>query len=323
MTHQHPDPETLRSILRLALRAPSVHNSQPWLWRVGEETVQLYADPTRRLPRTDPDGRDLLISCGAALHHLRVGALASGWQTRVHRLPNPAEPDHLAAVEFERESVTPEAIRMSAAIDRRRSDRRRYTSWEVPAARIDALAEAGRANGVLVHRVEDGYERARLHRAFEHAAREHAQDFEYGAELHQWSGVHATTQGVPAHSAVVSTDPIVRPFAGPALPQAVIEDIHGDEPILVLATPGDERISRLRAGEAASAVMLTATAAGLASCPLTEPLELAGTRTEIRSDVLHDSGFPQIIIRIGWAGQSAEPIPLTPRRPLEEVVRPL
>ena len=322
MTH-HPDSETVRSILQLAVRAPSVHNTQPWLWRIGDRTVQLYADPARRLAHTDLDGRDLLISCGAALHHLCVGAAALGWRTRVHRLPNPADPNHLAAVEFQPESATPEAIRLADAIARRRSDRRRYTSWEVPAGRIEALVHAGQAHGVLVHSVESGYERERLHRAFDHAAREHAQDFEYGVELHQWSGVHATAQGVPARSAVMSTDPIIRPFAGPALPQAVIEDIHGEEPILVLATSGDERISRLRAGEAASAILLTATAAGLASCPLTEPLELAGPRADIRADVLHDSGFPQIIIRIGWAGQSADPISETPRRPLDEVVRPL
>lgn len=99
MSGTGPDRETLRGAIALATRAPSVHNTQPWRWVVGEESVHLYADWSRQLPATDPDGRDLLISCGAALHHLRVALAALGWATVVHRIPNPAEPSHLAAIE--------------------------------------------------------------------------------------------------------------------------------------------------------------------------------------------------------------------------------
>ncbi len=38
-----------------AVRAPSVHNTQPWRWRVGDDAVQLHADWTRHLVATDPD----------------------------------------------------------------------------------------------------------------------------------------------------------------------------------------------------------------------------------------------------------------------------
>ncbi|WP_067903166.1 Acg family FMN-binding oxidoreductase [Nocardia vaccinii] len=319
----HPDSHTIESALRMAVRAPSVHNTQPWLWRVGESTLHLYADETRRLPYADPDGRNLTISCGAALHHLRVGAQVLGWDTHVHRLPNPAEPAHLASIEFHRATPTDESIRLARAINERRSDRRRFTSWKVTAGHIDALVEAGRSNGVLVHDVDSGYERAGLLRAFEIASRAHARDFDYTAELHEWSGHHAAPQGVPARSAVSSTDATVRPFADPGLGQAVIDDIDGEDTMLVLSTSGDERISQLRAGEAASAVLLTATAMGLATCLLTEPLELADTRAAVRAEVLHDSGFPQVIIRAGWAASSADAIPATPRLPLDEVVQPL
>ena len=74
----------------MATRAPSIHNSQPWLWRMGPHGLELHADPTRRLPRTDPVGRDQVISCGAALHHLLVALAANGQGARVHRLPDPA-----------------------------------------------------------------------------------------------------------------------------------------------------------------------------------------------------------------------------------------
>jgi nitroreductase len=83
-------------VITLALRAPSIHNSQPWRWVLGDNSVHLFVDPDRQLAITDPDSRDLLVSCGAALHHLRVAFAAVGWATTVHRLPNPAQPDHLA-----------------------------------------------------------------------------------------------------------------------------------------------------------------------------------------------------------------------------------
>src|SRR2546423_10352783 len=94
-THQ----ETVRGPIALATRAPSVHNTQPWRWLLGDSTIHLTADVSRQLPATDPDGRDLLISCGAALHHLHIALAALGWAGELHRIPNPADPTHLAAVE--------------------------------------------------------------------------------------------------------------------------------------------------------------------------------------------------------------------------------
>ncbi|WP_308212028.1 MULTISPECIES: Acg family FMN-binding oxidoreductase [Nocardia] len=282
MSNAHPDPDTLRAALTMAVRAPSVHNSQPWLWRVGERTVQLYADPSRHLPRTDPDYRDLIVSCGAALHHLRIAARALGWETVVHRLPNPADTDHLAAVEFRSSTPTIEAVELSRAISRRRTDRRRYTSWEVPTAYLTAIGAAAAANGALVTHVESGPARATLLEAFEQAAARHARDADYNAELARWSGRHASPAGVPARSAVVADEPTTRRFADPVLPQVVVTDIDAVDRLLMISTASDDRVSRLRAGEALSAVLLTATKLGLANCPLTEPLELPETRAAIR-----------------------------------------
>jgi nitroreductase len=323
MSSHDPDPETVRAALALAVRAPSVHNTQPWLWRLGDETVHLYADWSRQLPHTDPDGRDLIVSCGAALHHLRIAMRALGWETVVHRLPNPGDPGHLAAIEFAPGTPTVEAARLARAMSRRCSDRRRFTSWEVPQAYLDTLAAAAGAHGVFVCYVESGYARTQLMRAFERAAWSHTRDFSYGAELAQWSGRHAVAQGVPARSGVVATDVTTRPFADPGLPEEVLHDIDAAERMVILTTTGDDRLSRLRGGEGASAVLLAATVLGLATCPLSEPLEVPEARAWIRRDVLQDSGSPQLIIRIGWAATSAEPLVPTLRRPVSEVLLPL
>ena len=100
MSVAFPEPDTLRAVLSMAMRAPSVHNSQPWHWRVGPSSLQLYADYSRHLPNTDPDRRDMMVSCGAALHHCTVALAALGWQARIRRFPDPADPTHLASIEM-------------------------------------------------------------------------------------------------------------------------------------------------------------------------------------------------------------------------------
>jgi nitroreductase len=93
--------------------------------------------------------------------------------------------------------------------------------------------------------------------------------------------------------------------------------------VVALGTADDDRMARLRAGEATSLVLLTATALGLASCPITEPLEIPETRAAVRTDVFGADGYPQMLLRIGWAPVNADPLPSTPRRDLAEVVAQL
>jgi len=64
--------ERARLLIGRAVRAPSSHNTQPWYFRLSAPAIDLCADRTRALPVSDPDDREMLISCGAALLHLRI-----------------------------------------------------------------------------------------------------------------------------------------------------------------------------------------------------------------------------------------------------------
>ncbi|RZQ65922.1 Acg family FMN-binding oxidoreductase [Amycolatopsis suaedae] len=327
MDHGLPDDYTVRVALALAVRAPSVHNSQPWRWRVGARSIHLYVDPDLRLRETDPDGHDLMLSCGAALHHLRVAFAALGWSTTVRRLPNAAEPGHLASVELHRHEPTHDEIALAAAIPRRRTDRRRYSSWPVPRGRLAELTERVAAEGAALTAVVEPRARHDLIDAIGDAARVHAADAAYQVELVAWSGRHASTDGVPAANAPAA-DPLgevtMRRFSDPRLRQPSGSADEPDESVLlVIATASDDRLSRLRAGEATSAALLTATELGLAACPLTEPLNLRDTRARVAERVLGGGSCPQMVLKIGWAGVNADPLPATPRRPLDEVVHGL
>ena len=321
MSAHFPDVETVRSALSLAVRAPSVHNSQPWQWRVGEHSVHLYSDPDLHLPHTDPDARDMLLSCGAALNHCVVAFAALGWQSKVHRFPNPSDPHHLAAVELHRYPANAVDVALAAAIPRRRTDRRFYSSWPVPQGDIALMGARAARAGVMLRRV-DGL--ANLKRLVAEAASRHLTDSDYLTELAMWSGRYGSVAGVPARS-TPEPDPSAaipaRAFAGPVLAQPPgTTSTEDSAAVVALGTVDDDDMSRLRAGEATSLVLLTATALGLASCLITEPLEIPETRAAVQADVFEADGYPQVLLRIGWAPVNADPLPSTPRRDLSEVV---
>src|SRR3954471_12049169 len=83
----------LESAARASLHAPSVFNTQPWRWRISGDSMELWADPARKLEASDPEGNRLMLSCGALLHHVRVSVAAAGWTAAVNRLPDPERPD--------------------------------------------------------------------------------------------------------------------------------------------------------------------------------------------------------------------------------------
>jgi nitroreductase len=97
----------LATAVEHALRAPSVNNTQPWQWRIRPDSVELHADWNRHLMATDPDRRDLLLSCGAALHHLEVALAARGLAVQVRRMPEPEDRGHLATVAVRQARPTP------------------------------------------------------------------------------------------------------------------------------------------------------------------------------------------------------------------------
>jgi hypothetical protein len=191
----------------------------------------------------------------------------------------------------------------------------------VPNGDIAQMAARAARSGVMLRQVDS---LDRMKNIVARAVSDHASDDAYMRELTTWSGRYGAVAGVPARNAPPSDphSPIPgRLFAGPGLAQpSGISPADDCGVILALGTDKDDRLSQLRAGETTSIVLLTATAMGLACCPITEPLEIAETRAAVRADVFGDKGYPQMLLRVGWAPINADPLPATPRRRLVRVV---
>src|SRR5207249_12233695 len=135
---------TLLRAVERALQAPSVHNTQPWRWRSGDGVVELFADRTRHLSSTDPDGRDLVISCGAALHHLRVALAHLQVASSTERMPDPEDSALLAAVRVRAGSADEQDAALAVAIEQRRTDRRAMVAGPSPAQVRQLVRQAAR-----------------------------------------------------------------------------------------------------------------------------------------------------------------------------------
>ncbi|NHC22119.1 NAD(P)H nitroreductase [Nocardioides sp. IC4_145] len=313
----HATRTELAALVGLACRAPSVHNTQPWLWRVDgsdeHPVVEVYADTSRRLPATDPAGRNLLVSCGAALHHLRVGAAAHGWVPTVDRLPDVRRGDLLARVSLQRGEVSTTAARDLAAIAARVTDRRRFTSWPVPDSRVEHLAATGSREGATVVPLLDLARRHRTDLLFLRARAQQTGDRRLHEEQRSWVD-HGARDGVPAA--------LVPAGGGSRFEDAppVEDGVEHTDGVLVVGTAHDAPLDHLRAGEALSAVWLHATTDRLSVVPLSQVVEVPETRAALRHEVLDGALHPQLVVRIGWQEIARSTLPRTPRRDVDDVL---
>jgi nitroreductase len=309
----------VRAYLEAAACAPSVHNSQPWLFRLRGGGIDVLADQSRRLDVIDPHGRELLISVGAAILNLRVAILSYGRLPILRIFPDRRQPDLVARVTPGPVTVPdPTARVLAAAIPRRHTNRSPFSSLAVPGSVLDELAGAAAVEGATLS-VADPAGRAALLGLTRTAEEWQRAEAGYRDELTAWTRpASGRRDGVPAQ-ALGPRDrwgiTCVRDFG---LTQPELHrreaDFEQDPTLVVLSTPGEDPYHWVRAGQALERVLLTATVRGVASTPMTQSVEVP----EIRQ-LLGDPArrrYPQLVLRLGYG----RPAPATPRRALADVL---
>jgi Nitroreductase family len=314
-------PSVLTASVRSATAAPSLHNSQPWLFQIGDDRVDVYADRERRLDVLDPAGRELLISVGAAVFTLRLALQHRGYRPDLSLFPDQAKPDLVARVTAGPPAApTHDVDRLAAAIPRRHTNRWPFARTVVSMDAVEYLTGAARREGATLSLATAASRTAILHLS-QAADRLLRSQGGYRAELARWTGPPAGRRdGVPA-SAIGPWDALeampVRDFGllQPQLRRAT-EHFEPYPTIMVLATDGDSPHDWLHAGQALQRVLLTATWLNLATTPISQPVEIPAIR-ELLSDIQRGQ-WAQMVLRLGYG----RPVPATPRRPLAEVLRP-
>src|SRR5688572_7040840 len=268
-----------RSLMELliarAILAPNSHNTQPWLFRITDDTIELRADRSRSLPVVDPDDRSLMISCGAALGNLRAAALGGGNRVAIKRLPNPEDRDLVALVNIGGEREVEEFERARAnAITRRRSNRAPFHTWDVPKEALRAIQNTAAAEGAVLYLMTEVEEKSRVADLIAEGDRQQAHDPAFRKEAAHWlhPNVSRARDGMPANTfGVGDVMSLTYPLAVRRLDWGNARgtkdhDLAVDAPVVaVLGTAADNQAAWLRTGEALALLLLDLTVAGLSA----------------------------------------------------------
>lgn len=316
------------AVVASAGRAPSIHNTQPWQWTLHDGVLDVRADRARQLHVADRDGHSLLVSCGAAVQLTELALSAQGWAAETSLMPDPADLDLLARLCPSRRVGPDEraASRLAAALGRR-SERRAFGPEAVSPEIVERLQAAAAAPGLYLHFAVRADESLDLAVAISQADRWQRHDADYAAEVAAWvrpddrspDGVPASVipqvaAGQPRH-----TDIPLRDFeVGIAGGQLITPDVDERPLIAVIFTDSDGELERLRAGQAMMRLMVQAELDGIASCPLSQSVDLLAFRSRLRV-LMSWTGHPQMMLRLGQKPLAAA-APLTSRRPVADVL---
>lgn len=326
------DNQEWAQIVTAATRAPSIHNTQPWLFTASPDRLVVYTDPARALPVLDPTGRQRVISCGVAVEFARVAIRAAGYTVDLELFPDADDPDHLADLYVGApDTATEEERQLLAAVERRHTQRAAFLPQAVPPDVIDRLHAEVAAFGVWMKTITRSEEEVAAVFLISRAEEIEQGDPAYLAELESWLRTDpAAVDGVP-RAAVPSEDPATRPSnwlirdfvvgdrpAGRPAPAADAPPPPVERPtVLLLGTDNDDRRAWLEAGRALGRLLLRATSEGLAASPLTQALDWPATRVQMRSR-LSLVGHPQMLLRLGYPATPGTP---SGRRPVSDVLR--
>ncbi|MFG1947116.1 Acg family FMN-binding oxidoreductase [Nonomuraea sp. NPDC048826] len=305
--------------------APSVHNTQPWTFAVTGEEISLRADAERKLRVSDAQGREMLISCGAALFTMRTAMRAAGYEPVVRVMPDPDRPALLAVVKVGPETDPDEGVSVLAAeIERRRTHRAGFTSLPVPDRLVEALVRSAQAEGARLTPVLKPDAVTVLAALTQAAQGVQAQDRRFGLEVIRWARPPGSRRadGVPADAYPrdpVRTEPhfAQRDYAwrhrwgsDDGDPGATATGV-----VAVLTTPGDTREDWLAAGQSLQRVLLHASAYGVSAAFHTQVLEMTHLREFLREE-LCSGEYPQMIMRLGITFDDKDVV----RRPVQDLL---
>lgn len=334
---------SLLPLVRSAVLAANAHNTQPWLFALGTNRVDLFADPSRNIGALDPLRREMYLSLGCALENLTLAARASGFAPTVTLLPTPGDATHVARVDLDPGAAV--ASPLYAAIPHRHTNRGAYDPkrpmdarvlaamgglvtdpdvsliWLTAAAQMQPFADLTlRATEAIIADPEQARDDFAWWRSDWHAIQQHK------------DGITLDPAGLPDLTRALGK--ILPAQSLPAYDKAWLDGMRSRQvgtaaAFGLLVTRGrDDNAQRLAAGRLWQRLHLYATTQGLAMQPLCQVPERVDRERATGGDPVFTRGIAGLLpepggqavmaFRIGYPTLAAH---LSPRRPAQEVLR--
>lgn len=309
--------EQLEAMLNWAVLAPSVLNTQPWSFAVEGEAAFVFADRARQLAHLDPEGRELAISCGAALFNLRLAARHFGYASVVERVPDPDRPDLLARMRLAGAvPATEEQEALFREIKHRHTNRRPFAEMPVPEGLLRDFAEAAQDEGARLVTITDEAAKAEIGALVAAGIRAQGADLDTAEEIHRWLRPNRDPRrdGVPDREQA-GWDRVSYLRSDATIYARQIERLAATAPaLLVLTTDQDTPEAWLRTGEALQRILLLAARHDVSASYLNQPVEVEPLRERLAA--ILGGTHPQVVFRVGYTVEASG----TPRRAVGDVM---
>ncbi|RHJ90627.1 Acg family FMN-binding oxidoreductase [Parabacteroides bouchesdurhonensis] len=318
---QHDD---LIFMVEQAVKAPSGHNTQPWLFRVEENRIDILPNPEKELKVVDADRRELFVSLGCAAENLCIAASVKGYKADVS-MP---EDGSFVSVQFTSSSLVIKNP-LYEQISQRQTNRNVYNGTVIKENIIYSLRNMQKEENVGVYFLLNGEGKYNVVADYIMKGNKiQLRDKAFKDELSSWiryNKSHAEESGDGLSYAV---------FGAPNLPRCISEMImkaclnpfvqnRGDKKKIqssshfVLFTTRHNSIKEwIGLGRTLERFLLELTASGIAYAFLNQPCEIKALSEQMKYSLLIDTEYPTILIRIGYGKK----MPFSLRKRIDEVL---
>jgi hypothetical protein len=349
--------DKLKFFLRYAILAPSIHNTQPWSFRIqNNNTIELYADRKRALSVLDPVGRELTISCGIVLGYLQITISHFGYQyeTEVPSSYDMEKSDNqpLAKISIYDENGSNNTCvnslqkedndRLFGAIPKRRTSRFGFIFED---RAIPDILRAGfyyivdkyphcqqhqkneQQEPIWLHITEAINEKETIAGLVAYGDDHLLSDQQFVNELTQWAHLNkyciSRNRKSRYRSGIASLISKINPQTTKSIQfnkkrEDKVRELAATSPILViLGSPLDRPLDWISTGMALTNILLLASSENVCCSFLNQPIHVPQLRLKLLDAIGKEKGFPQILLGLGYSSLDIRP---SPKRDVEEIL---
>jgi hypothetical protein len=311
----------MREFVRYASLAASGHNTQPWKFVIMENVIEIHPDLSRRLPAVDPGERELWISLGCALENLLVATRAGGYKPVV-TYPDSADLIHIGLT-----VDSPQAGPLFDAIPLRQNTRSEYDGQAVKSADLDQVQALSLEPGIGLRFVTTPSDLKTMLEVVNQGNLVQYADKAFVDELIHWVRFNKKEAlgSLDGLYSVCSGNPEVPRWIGQMVVAGTRPQQQADvDAKKLLSSPGavvitseaDDKTAWVQTGQVYERLALKMTSLNIKSAFLNQPIEVANVRSQFQNAIGLGNTLPQLLVRFGYA----DPMPRSPRRPVEEVL---
>lgn len=307
--------QKMHFILRFAVLAPSSHNSQPWMFRVRNNSIEILVNHERALPGSDKNNRQLYISLGCVVENI---AVAARYYAIALDIDVVAGKDVAARIIFDFENKGEARSDLAKCIPKRITVRGEYIKKVPDNQYVQAIKKCAENNDIKVSLVDSDEKKIQIAKVVINSTAEAMSDDIFRAELSDFlltpssgsgTGMPATAFGMPVPLAYVAPF-MLRHFNMNKTTQkkdtVLLEDYT--PMFVVLHTQEDSPRSWIGVGRTFQHMALLAVENNIQVAPMAAPIQI-GEHFKALQSILQINTRPQFFFRLGYTDETNEHSP--------------